>query len=33
MLQKGVTSVKPAMEKLEYFLELGGTKKKISHCS
>ena len=30
MLQKGVTSVKPAMEKLEYFLELGGTKKDIT---
>lgn len=32
MVQKGVTSVKLAMEKLEHFLELGGTKK-ISHCS
>ena len=29
MLQKGVTSVKQAMEKLEHFLELGGTKKDI----
>ena len=28
MVQKRVTSVKPAMEKLEYFLELGGTKKR-----
>lgn len=26
MVQKGVTSVKLAMEKLEHFLELGGTK-------
>ena len=30
MLQKGVTSVKQAMEKLEHFLELGGTKKDIT---
>ena len=30
MLQKGVTSVKPAMEKLEHLLELGGTKKDIT---
>ena len=30
MVQKGVTSVKPAMEKLEHFLELGGTKKDIT---
>ena len=30
MLQKGVTSVKLAMEKLEHFLELGGTKKDIT---
>lgn len=33
MVQKGVISVQQAMEKLEHFLELGGTKKKISHCS
>ena len=30
MVQKGVTSVKLAMEKLEHFLELGGTKKDIT---
>ena len=30
MVQKVVTSVKPAMEKLEHFLELGGTKKDIT---
>ena len=30
MLRKGVTSVKLAMEKLEHFLELGGTKKDIT---
>lgn len=30
MVQKGATSVKPAMEKLEHFLELGGTKKDIT---
>ena len=30
MVQKGVASVKLAMEKLEYFLELGGTKKDIT---
>ena len=30
MIQKGVTSVKLAMEKLEHFLELGGTKKDIT---
>ena len=30
MVQKRVTSVKPAMEKLEHFLELGGTKKDIT---
>lgn len=30
MVQKGVTSVKPAMEKLEHLLELGGTKKDIT---
>lgn len=30
MLRKGVTSVKQAMEKLEHFLELGGTKKDIT---
>ena len=30
MVQKGVASVKPAMEKLEHFLELGGTKKDIT---
>ena len=30
MLQKGVTSVKLAMEKLKHFLELGGTKKDIA---
>ena len=30
MLQKGVTSVQQAMEKLEHFLELGGTKKDIT---
>ena len=30
MVQKGVTSVKQAMEKLEHFLELGGTKKDIT---
>lgn len=30
MLQKGVTSVKLATEKLEHFLELGGTKKDIT---
>lgn len=29
-VQKGVTSVKLAMEKLEHFLELGGTKKDIT---
>lgn len=28
MVQKRVTSVKPAMKKLEHFLELGGTKKR-----
>ena len=30
MVQKGVASVKLAMEKLEHFLELGGTKKDIT---
>ncbi len=30
MVQKGVTSVKLAMEKLEHFLELGATKKDIT---
>ena len=30
MAQKGVTSVKLAMEKLEHFFELGGTKKDIT---
>ena len=30
MVQKGVTSVKLAMEKLEHLLELGGTKKDIT---
>ena len=30
MVQKRVTSVKPAMKKLEHFLELGGTKKDIT---
>lgn len=30
MVQKGVTSVKLAMEKLEHFFELGGTKKDIT---
>ena len=30
MVQKGVASVKLAMEKLEHFLELGGTKKDIA---
>jgi heavy metal translocating P-type ATPase len=30
MVQEGVTSVKLAMEKLEHFLELGGTKKDIT---
>lgn len=30
MVQKGVTSVKLAMEKLKHFLELGGTKKDIA---
>lgn len=30
MVQKGATSVKLAMEKLEHFLELGGTKKDIT---
>lgn len=30
MVQKGVAAVKPAMEKLEHFLELGGTKKDIT---
>lgn len=30
MVQKGVTSVKLAMEKLEHFLKLGGTKKDIT---
>lgn len=30
MLRKGVASVKLAMEKLEHFLELGGTKKDIT---
>ena len=30
MVQKRVTSVKLAMEKLEHFLELGGTKKDIT---
>ena len=30
MVQKGLTSVKLAMEKLEHFLELGGTKKDIT---
>lgn len=30
MVRKGVTSVKLAMEKLEHFLELGGTKKDIT---
>ena len=30
MLRKGATSVKLAMEKLEHFLELGGTKKDIT---
>lgn len=30
MVQKGVASVKLAMEKLEHFLELGGTKKNIT---
>ena len=30
MVQEGVTSVKLAMEKLEHFLELGGTKKGIT---
>lgn len=29
-VQKGVTSVKLATEKLEHFLELGGTKKDIT---
>ena len=39
MVQKGVTSVKLAMEKLEHFLELGGTKKRyhtardLRHCA
>lgn len=30
MVQKRVTSMKLAMEKLEHFLELGGTKKDIT---
>lgn len=30
MVQKGVASVNLAMEKLEHFLELGGTKKDIT---
>ena len=30
MVQKGVAAVKPAMEKPEHFLELGGTKKDIT---
>ena len=30
MVQEGVTSVKLAMEKLEHFFELGGTKKDIT---
>ena len=30
MVQKGVASVKLALEKLEHFLELGGTKKDIT---